>query len=334
MPMEWRPSASVATMRQRAATVAALRAYFDAQDVCEVSTPLLSLTATSEPTLRNLEVAHPFAGGRACYLRTSPESAMKRLLASGSGDIYQLGPVFRADERGRHHLTEFTLLEWYRLGFSLADLMDDVEAAMRAAGFTRAIARLSYGELFAGQFGVQPHALASEALAALVAEHGLATSATEQHDRALLFDCLYACVLEPVLHKLGTVFIYDYPAELRAYARLRDGPSPVAARFELVVDGLELANGYYEIVDAADQARCFDHENATRRARGLPVVAPDAAWLAALANGMPACAGVALGVERLLMVLGLGYPIDAVSLFAHELDDDADSPAASHTSRW
>ena len=331
MPTEWRPSASLATMRHRAAVVAALRAYCDAQGMCEVSTPLLSPQATSEPTLCNLKVVHPFDGERAWYLRTSPESAMKRLLASGSGDIYQLGPVFRADERGHHHLTEFSLLEWYRLGFSLTDLMDDVEGVMRAAGFTRPITRLTYGDLFARQFGAQPHALSDETLAALVAEHGMTLAATDRHDRAFLFDCLYAGVLEPALHKLGAVFIYDYPLELRAYARLREGPALIAARFELVVDGLELANGYHEIIDMQDQARCFDTENATRRARGLPVVPPDAGWLAALASGMPASAGVALGVERLLLALGLGDAIDAVSLFAHELDDDTGGKVSSLT---
>ncbi len=329
MPIAWRPSASVATMRQRAAVVAALRAYFDAQGVCEVSTPLLSPQATTEPTLSNLEVVHPFEDGRAWYLRTSPESAMKRLVASGSGDIYQLGPVFRADERGRHHLTEFTLLEWYRVGCGLADLMDDVERAMRAVGFTRPITRLAYGELFADHFGAQPHALANQALAALVAEHGMTLSAADQHDRAFLFDCLYACVLEPALTKLGAVFVHDYPVELRAYARLNEGLALTAARFELIVDGLELANGYHEIIDAEDQARCFDAENATRLARGLPAVPRDAKWLAALASGMPACAGVALGIERLLLALGLADVIDAVSLFAHELDDDASGETSS-----
>ncbi|CAN0295619.1 unnamed protein product, partial [Phaeothamnion confervicola] len=318
MAIAWRPSASLATMRQRAAAVAALRAYFDAQGVCEVSTPLLSPQASSEPTLCNLKVAHPFTGGRAWHLRTSPESAMKRLLASGSGDIYQLGPVFRADERGRHHLTEFTLLEWYRLGFSLADLMDDVEGVMRAAGFIRPVARLSYGDLFARQFGVQPHTLANDALAALVTAHGMRLAAPDELDRALLFDCLYVSVLEPALKNLGAVFVYDFPLELRAYARLNAGPLRTAARFELVVDGLELANGYHEIIDPLEQMRCFDSENALRLARALPVVPRDARWLAALASGMPACAGVALGVERLLLALGLGHSIDEVSLFAHE----------------
>jgi lysyl-tRNA synthetase class 2 len=329
MPKDWRPSASFTTLRRRAAVVAALRGYFDAQGVCEVNTPLLSSQATTEPTLRNLSVAHAFAERQCWYLRTSPESAMKRLVAAGSGDIYQLGPVFRADERGRHHLTEFTLLEWYRLGFSLSALMDDVEAAMAAAGFKRSMTRCAYADLFASQFGTPPHVLSNDDLAALVAQRGIALSEADQQDRALLFDCLYACVLEPALAAKGAVFVYDYPPELRAYARLSDTQPALAARFELVVDGLELANGYYEITDAAEQARCFEADNTTRAARGLPLVAHDSAWLAALAEGMPPCAGVALGVERLLMVLGLGQRIDEVSLFARELDEEGDRAASS-----
>ena len=322
MSRAWRPSAAPAMLRQRATVVAALRAYFDRQGVCEVSTPLLSPYATSEPTLANLTLESPFDPSRRWYLRTSPEAAMKRLLASGSGDVYQLGPVFRADERGRHHLTEFTLLEWYRVGFSLADLMDDVEGALRAAGFARGITRLRYGDFFAAHFGAEPYDLPTTHLAALVAQQPVELAPADLDDRTLLLDCLYACVLEPALRGAGASFLYDFPVELRAYARVQDGPPSVAARFELVVDGLELANGYHEIVDVAEQAQCFAADNAMRRRRRLPTVAPDQRWLDAMDAGMPVCAGVALGVERLLMTLGLGQSIAAVTSFAHELDDD------------
>ena len=186
MPKDWRPSASLSTMRRRAAVISALRAYFDAQQVCEVSTPLLSPQATTEPTLSNLVVIHAFEASERWYLRTSPESAMKRLVASGSGDIYQLGPVFRGDERGRHHLTEFTLLEWYRVDFTLQALMDDVEGVLRAAGYRGEVRRLSYGELFASHFGQSPHALATELLAALVAAQGVEIAVADQRDRAFL----------------------------------------------------------------------------------------------------------------------------------------------------
>ena len=321
MPRSWRPSAAMATLRQRAAIIVALRAYFDGQGVCEVSTPVLSPYATTEPTLVNLTLESPFEPARRWYMRTSPEAAMKRLLASGSGDIYQLGPVFRADERGRRHLTEFTLLEWYRLGFGLHDLMDDVEGALRAAGLSRAITRVRYGDLFATHFGVQPHGLPTARLAELVARQPAELALADLDDRPLLFDCLYACVLEPALRAAGAVFLYDFPVELRAYARLCGSAPMVAARFELIIDGVELANGYHEVVDADEQARCFADDNALRLKRGLPTVPPDQRWLAALAAGMPLCAGVALGIERLLMTLGLGEPINAVTSFAHELDD-------------
>lgn len=316
----WRPSAALATLRQRAVIVAALRAYFDDQGVLEVSTPALIAYGTSEPTLVNLTLESPFTPARRWFLRTSPEAAMKRLVASGSGDIYQLGPVFRADERGRHHLTEFTLLEWYRLGFGLVELMDDVERALRAAGFARAITRVPYGDLFAAHFGVQPHALPTTRLAHLVAQQAVELAQTDVNDRALLLDCLYACVLEPALRGAGAIFLYDYPVELRAYARVCGGPPLVAARFELIIDGLELANGYHEIVDADEQAQCFADDNSVRRKRGLSNVAPDQRWLQAMSAGMPACAGVALGIERLLMALGLGSAITDVTSFGHELD--------------
>ncbi len=322
MPRSWRPTAAITTLRQRADIITALRAYFAGQGVCEVSTPVLCAYATSEPTLANLALHSPFDAARRWYLRTSPEAAMKRLLASGSGDIYQLAPVFRADESGRHHLTEFTLLEWYRVGFTLADLMDDVERALRAVGFSRGITRMRYADLFAAHFGDSPHGLPSARLAELVAQQSVALAATDSDDRPLLLDCLYAAVLEPALRTAGAVLLYDYPLELRAYARLHGHAPRVAARFELIIDGLELANGYHEIVDATEQAQCFIDDNALRLKRGLPAVTPDRTWLDALAAGMPDCAGVALGIERLLMTLGLGQPIHAVTSFAHELDND------------
>ena len=254
MPHPWSPSASLAALRERTATVAALRGYFATRKVCEVTTPTLSTYASTEPTLASLTATSDAL--ERWYLRTSPESAMKRLLAHGSGDIYQLGPVFRADERGRHHLIEFTLLEWYRVGFTLTQLMDDVEGLLRAVGFEAALARITYGDLFRAHVGVSPHGLASTELASLVAGLPVELAPADREDRALLFDCLYACVLEPALRAMGAVLLYDFPVELRAYARLTSSEPAVAARFELVVDGLELANGYHEILDEIGRASC------------------------------------------------------------------------------
>jgi len=239
---------------------------------------------------------------------------MKRLLAAGSGDIYQLGPVFRADEAGRRHLPEFTLLEWYRVGRDHHALMDDVEALLRALDWHRPITRRAYAELFEQHLGLDPHRTDTALLAARARDAGVPVDAAAATDRALLLDALYAFAVEPALE--GACFVFDYPRELRAYARLGAGAPPRAERFELIVDGLELANGYHEVIAVDEQAGLFAAENALRRQRGLPRVEPDPLWLAALADGLPPCAGVALGIERLWMVLEGARDIADVAPFA------------------
>lgn len=318
MPDEWRPSASVAHLRERAALTAALRGYFAAQGVCEVTTPVLSRYATPEPSLRNLAI-EPSNEGPRFYLRTSPESAMKRLLAAGSGDVYQLGPVFRGEEAGRQHLPEFTLLEWYRVDFDHHALMDDVESLLRTAGFTQPISRVTYGALWERHVGLNPHELSTARLAEVARSTGFTVTASDADDRAALYDYIYAQCLEPALANEGAVFIHDYPLELRAYARVSPEDAHSAERFELVIDGIEIANGYHEISDPQEQRLCFEQDNMLRAKRGLPRVDADDAWLAALAEGFPACAGVALGIERLFMALyGLRQIADVAS-FAHDL---------------
>lgn len=277
-----------------------IRGYFDASGAVEVRTPVIAAHATSEPTLRNLEIARD-DGPR--FLRTSPEAALKGLLAAGAGDLYELGPVFRAEEAGRLHREEFTLLEWYRVGIDHHRLMDDVVGLLSACGYRGTPSRLTYKALFETVYGSDPHIIDTAELQALVRAGGLAPPAETSDDRAFLFDALYALGLEQQLAGQGAVLLHDFPAELRAYARLQTTPPYAAERFELVIDGVELANGYHEIIDAAEQAACFERENALRVRRGLGPVAIDERWLAALARGLPACAGVALGIERLLMIL-------------------------------
>lgn len=277
-----------------------IRAYFAASGAIEVRTPVIAAHATSEPTLINLEIARD-DGPR--FLRTSPEAALKSLLAAGAGDVYELGPVFRAEEAGRLHREEFTLLEWYRVGADHYRLMDDVVGLLSACGYRGTSSRLTYKALFETAYGADPHTVDTADLLALVHACGLAPSDEVQDDRAFLFDALYALGLEQRLAGQGAVLLHDFPAELRAYARLQSTPPYAAERFELVIDGIELANGYHEIIEPAEQAACFERENALRVRRGLAPVAVDERWLAALARGLPACAGVALGVERLLMIL-------------------------------
>jgi len=287
-------------LMRHAQIVERIRRYFAAAGVIEVRTPLVVRHATTEPTIRNLELARD-AGPR--FLRTSPEAALKQLVGQGAGDVYELGTVFRAEETGRLHREEFTLLEWYRVGFDHHRLMDDVAALLAACGLARTPVRWRYADLFAEVYGPDPHALTNSELARLATDAGLSPGATEADDRAFLFDALYALGLEQRLATHGAVLLHAFPAELRAYARLAPTPPYAAERFELIIDGIEIANGYHEVVDADEQAACFARDNTLRRRRELPPVIPDADWLAALAAGMPPCAGVALGIDRLLMVL-------------------------------
>ncbi|MCZ6893383.1 MAG: EF-P lysine aminoacylase EpmA [Gammaproteobacteria bacterium] len=314
MAHDQRPSVTVERLRYRARLIAQMRDYFDASGACEVTTPVLSRFATSEPALDSLALeCTPVPGRR--YLRTSPESAMKRLLAAGSGDIYQIGPVFRGGEAGRFHLPEFTMLEWYRRSFDHRQLMDDVEALLHSLGLNRPINRVSYAELWARHIGGDPHTITTARLADIANGKSTRLSPEDREDRSLLFDCIYVHRLEPALAVDGAVFLFDYPLELRAYARVSARGPRIAERFELIVDGTEIANGYHEITDVEEQRRCFEQDNALRMRRGRPKMNVDEDWLAALADGLPACAGVALGIERLIMVLtGVGDIADATGI--------------------
>jgi len=279
----------------------------------EVTTPILSAYASCEPTVRNLALSGEF-GGR--FLRTSPESALKRLLAASSGDVFEIGPAFRADEAGRWHLTEFTLLEWYRVGFDHQRLMDDVEALLRQVGYAGTPQRVAYSALFAELTGDTPEQLDTAQLGSIVSQFPLRLTARDRTDRALLLDAIYAHLLQPRLAIMGAVMLYEFPRELRAYAKLSASRSEVAERFELIIDGIEIANGYHEITDVDEQQRCFADENVTRCARGLATVAADSDWLAALRQGVPAVAGVALGIERLLAILEGCQDLQEVTAFA------------------
>jgi elongation factor P--(R)-beta-lysine ligase len=308
----WRPRATIDTLRRRARILREIRCYFVQAGVLEVETPLLMPCGSPDPALHSFVAqAHSCASGSLSgFLQTSPEFAMKRLLAAGSGDIYQVCHAFRVEESGRHHLAEFTLLEWYRLGFDHHRLMDEVEALVTRVLPDLVFARASYGELFRQRIGIDPHTAAIGDLAAAAAHHGLELGA-EGRDRATLIDALFAASVLRDRPRTEALFVYDFPREHAAYARIDPGPPPVAQRFELLIGGVEIANGYFEVVDRAEQEARHGLENARRRRLGSPEIDPDPLFLAALAHGMPECAGVALGIERLVM---LGSGQDAVSL--------------------
>jgi lysyl-tRNA synthetase class 2 len=303
---DWRPQADMRALRLRAEVLARVRAFFAARGVLEVETPILSRHAVTDPRLHSLSTLYTGPGAPAAglplYLHTSPEFAMKRLLCAGSGPIYQIARVFRDGERGRRHNVEFTMLEWYRPGFDHHRLMDEVgELVCEILGVPAEWDRITYGELFRERLGIDCHTATPAELSACAVTHGIDVAGVDGLSRDEWLDLLLTHLLEPALGFERPLFLHDYPASQAALARLHGEP-PVAERFELYVRGVELANGYHELGDAAEQRRRFERDNAERRAAGLPEVIPDERLLAALESGLPPCAGVALGFDRLLML--------------------------------
>jgi lysyl-tRNA synthetase class 2 len=316
-PLEWRPSAALGVLRQRAAMLGRIRAYFVEQGVVEVDTPQLSAATVTDLHLE--PVSAEVAGAGRMYLQTSPEYPMKRLLAAGIGDCFQICHAFRDGERGALHNPEFTLLEWYRTGFDAPALMDDVEALLaQALTGLRALPpaeRVSYRQAVRELAGVDPMTATGGELAAALARRTIAVPEGAGQDRDALLDLLVATVVGPQLGRAAPTFLHDYPAAQAALARVRGGEFPVAERFELYLDGIELANGFHELADPSEQRRRFEADLADRSRRGQPPRPLDERFLASLASGLPDCAGVALGVDRLLMTaLGL-ESLDAVIAF-------------------
>ena len=289
----------------RAKLYKAIRTFFARRGVIEVETPVLSEAGNTERNIESFSTAfsgHAEAGSRERWLRTSPEHALKRLLAAGVGDCFELGRVFRNGEAGRRHNPEFTMLEWYRTGFDHRRLMREtaalVLAALASSGWAADVVELSYRELFA-ELGVDPFESPTEALRAPLASFDIKADGLGRDD---WLDLLITHRLQPTFPKDRITVVYDFPASQCALAKIRDGDPPVAERFELFLGGYELANGYHELTDATEQRARFERDNDRRRMRGQREVPVDERFLAALPE-MPACAGVALGIERLLMCL-------------------------------
>jgi lysyl-tRNA synthetase class 2 len=302
---DWRPSAALGVLRARADMLERIRAYFAAQEVREVETPVLSRAAVSDPAIES--IAAQTARGARLYLQTSPEYPMKRLLAAGFGDCYQVCPVFRDGESGRRHNPEFTMIEWYRLDFGVGELEHDVDRVLRVAcaelrDFPPARA-VSYRDAMRDGCGVDCATAAIPEIRAALAARGVEPAQSDAWERDEWLDLLMGAVVGPGLGQEAPVFVHDYPASQAALARLRASPdgTPVAERFELYVDGVELANGFHELGDAAEQRRRFEQDQATRRRRGQALRPLDERLLAALDSGLPDCAGVALGFDRLMM---------------------------------
>jgi lysyl-tRNA synthetase class 2 len=314
---DWRPRATPEVLHARARLLARVRAFFAARGVLEVATPMLSRAATTDPALASMRVVTD-AEQADHWLHTSPEFPMKRLLAAGLGSIYQICRVFRGGERGRLHHPEFTLLEWYRPGWSLSQLLHELVALMRALldQPDLPVAQVRYRELFTGGLGIDPWHCTADDLQRLARARGLGEGLVLDVDGWL--DLLLSHCLEPALGQGCLTLVRDYPPSQAALARISADDPPHAERAELYWQGIELANAFQELTDADEQHRRFARDQATRAALGLAPVPMDAHLLAALESGLPESAGVALGLDRVLMLaLGLDH-IDAVMAFPIE----------------
>ena len=315
---DWRATAAIATLRQRARLLAATREFFAAREVLEVDTPLVVNAPVSDVHLHSARVT--FADdARPFYLHTSPEYAMKRLLAGGSGDIYQICHVVRALERGRLHNPEFTLVEWYRLGWTLDELIGEVDALVRTLLGPRAevrpLQRLSYRDAFLEHAGLDPFTAADTQLAAAARAAGFVGPAGGRDE---LLELLMSTRVGPRLGKSALTFVHGYPATQAALARLDPADPRTALRFELYYEGVELANGFHELTDPTEQRARFGRDLAARRRLGLGCAALDERLLAALESGLPDCCGVALGFDRTVMLAVGAGSIDSVLAFPTE----------------
>ena len=308
--MSWQPRANFQVIRERARVYNQIRAFFNNRGCLEVDTPVLMPTTSTDANIESIAVA---CAERSYYLQTSPEFAMKRLLAAGSDSIFQICHAFRQGESGRLHNPEFSLLEWYRVGYDYHQLMAEIELLITTLSLRQCcFSRISYKDLFSQSLGLDVDKITLESLRQHCLQKVPGTTVNElEFDQCL--DLLLSMVIAPSMQ--GYQFVYDYPKSQAALARINVDNGAVAERFELFFDGIELANGFSELTDSTQQRSRFEQDIEIRRQRGLPQYAIDERLLAALESGLEACAGVAVGVDRLLMViLGLDS-IDQVLTF-------------------
>ncbi len=324
MTSGWQPSCSIESLHQRAKLLKQIRHFFSERSVLEVETPLLCQMTGTDPQLdffKSEFIQSPHQ--QALYLQTSPEFAMKRLLAAGSGSIYQICKAFRNAEKGHYHNPEFSILEWYRVGFDLADLMYETEQLIAQVSqvfqYSIAFVRLAYVDVFQQQTGLHPLVFERECYVAYANQQGWTElDRVCGDDHAVWLDVLFSLKVQPYLATLGGVMIYHYPAVQSSLARLNADQPLLAERFEVFIDGIELGNGFYELNDATEQAERFRREQQIRRQRDLPAVEIDLRLLAALESGLPDCSGIAIGLDRWLMVLLQKNDIQEVLSFAIE----------------
>lgn len=301
----WAPTAPLALLQQRARLLGLIRGFFAERQVLEVDTPTMASAGVTDVHLENFKthfVGPGMADGLELYLQTSPEFHMKRMLAAGYGAIYQIAKAYRNEESGRLHNPEFTMLEWYRPGFDHHQLMDEMADLLQLVLNTATPTRITYQQAFIETLGVCPLTASLDVLRKAGAGLGADDLLARETDRDTLLQLLFALGVEPQIGQLEPCFVYDFPASQAALARISPKDARVAERFEVYFKGIELANGFHELSDEREQRRRFELDNQAREERGLVIRPIDEYLLAALAAGLPDCAGVALGIDRLIML--------------------------------
>ncbi|AXT38000.1 elongation factor P--(R)-beta-lysine ligase [Alteromonas sp. BL110] len=301
----WQPTTTHDARVARAELLRTIREFFYARNVLEVDTPLLSNGTVTDEHLDAFDTQFNFAtSGKPSklYLQTSPEYAMKRLLCADSGSIYQVCKAFRHEGEGRWHNPEFTMLEWYRLGFDHFALMDEVDALLKETIHTASADKMTYQEAFQRYLNIDPLSADDEILLSAMAQHHIDIHAPQSLSYDSKLQLLFSYVIEPKIGIERPCFVYNFPASQAALAKLSSADERVAERFEVYYQGAELANGFHELSAAKEQRVRFETDNKKRKEAGLPVKPIDENFLDALNAGLPACAGVALGIDRLLML--------------------------------
>jgi lysyl-tRNA synthetase class 2 len=323
MQTAWQPTCSVAMLQLRARLLANIRTFFEKKFVLEVETPLLSHGIGTDPQLAFFTTDYCLPPlQHKLFLQTSPEFAMKRLLAAGCGSIYQICKAFRNGELGRFHNPEFTLLEWYRIGFTLTQLMDEVAELIQALFMAEQVGlagvqRHSYQDIFQQYTGLDALIFSYQDYCAYALNNNLPEAVSLcEHDHVLWLDFLFSHCVQPYLRNDIVYMIYGYPTTLSSLARINPLDPRTTDRVEVFINGIELGNGFYELSDAVEQNKRFENEIVQRQQKNLPEVVKDERLIAALTTGLPECSGIAIGLDRLLMLLSKANSIDEVLSFS------------------
>lgn len=313
MESQWKPACDIEHLHIRAQMLGAIRDFFREKRVLEVETPLLCQATGTDPQLDFFSSDYHFhpdnkqIKNKTLFLQTSPEFAMKRLLAAGSGSIYQICKAFRNGESGRLHNPEFTILEWYRVDYSLDDLMDEVtELLFSLLDWSldeTPVSKVSYCQLFKRHTGLNPLVFCQESYQCYANNNGITDAiGICGDDHSMWLDFIFSYKVQPAIADQVLVMVYHYPAIQSSLARLNIQDSSISERFEVFIKGVEIGNGFFELSNAAEQEKRFDQENEIREKKGFEVVVKDPLFLNALESGLPDCSGIALGVDRLIML--------------------------------